>query len=367
MAAARRPFFAGLPAARTAAPEKAAISPHPGKAGRTSRRPARQCAGRHVRALLGKDSVWPEVPTIVQDAVTFEPPNNARMDGVVEFTVTRSACIGLAASWAYDGNANGVWQAERQSNRKGADAGWIEVGRIYRGLYDRHTNFFQKCERDETFRIHAHKYREPDVLQAWAKIHGHRAADRRSGGRSRSFRRKGRVPTTCCYLAELEHMQVYNSGVVRHGNCLRPSKHAGLRRCLMGLRRKHQRTMDRRALDEGRVPQRRMGNSRYGNDFPPRTGTGAPCTTATKATGPAREPANTASPMCLPRNRNHRQPLSSRLREDIRELPASTSNFQRCRLKLRLVPTGRESWNTSSISGSTDSLQTLSSLRELRP
>ena len=165
VAEARKQFLADVGAARTALVSPPAPSPSSAKPAEKFEDLPVNVPGNTPTVLLdSSDSIWSEVPAVLQGAVIYEPPNDARKDGVVEFTIQRDARIGLAASWAYDGNSGGGWQSERSTKRQLVDAGWIEVGKMYRGLYDRHTIFLRQCKKGELFRIRTRKYREPYVL-----------------------------------------------------------------------------------------------------------------------------------------------------------------------------------------------------------
>ena len=107
---------------------------------------------------------WFEIPAVAQQAVIFQTRENEPKDGVLEFNVTRNATIGLAASWAYDGNASGGWQADRKTKQDLIDAGWRSVGEMYFNLTDRHTIFLRECRAGESFRIRTRKYYRPLVL-----------------------------------------------------------------------------------------------------------------------------------------------------------------------------------------------------------
>ena len=50
-------------------------------------------------------------------AAIFETRDSEPKDGVLQFSVTRDSLVGLAASWAYDGNASGGWQEDRKWKR----------------------------------------------------------------------------------------------------------------------------------------------------------------------------------------------------------------------------------------------------------
>lgn len=117
-------------------------------------------------ALLveGGDSVWSEIPAVARGAVIFVPPGDARIDGVVEFTVTRDVLLGMAASWGYDGNPSGGWLSERKSKQQLVDDGWVEVGTMFRAHKDRHSVFTRQCKKGEALRIRTRKTREPYVL-----------------------------------------------------------------------------------------------------------------------------------------------------------------------------------------------------------
>ena len=108
--------------------------------------------------------MWSEIPAVARGAVIFVPPGDKRIDGVVEFTVTRDVLLGMAASWGYDGNPSGGWQAERKSKQQLIDDGWVEVGTMYRALRDKHIVFTKQCKKGETFRLRTRKTREPYVL-----------------------------------------------------------------------------------------------------------------------------------------------------------------------------------------------------------
>lgn len=107
---------------------------------------------------------WFEIPAAAQQAVIFQTRESEPKDGVLEFSVTRDATIGLAASWAYDGNPGGGWQAERETKQDLIDAGWRSVGEMYFNLTDRHTIFLRECRAGESFRIRTRKYYRPVVL-----------------------------------------------------------------------------------------------------------------------------------------------------------------------------------------------------------
>lgn len=107
---------------------------------------------------------WTEIPTVAAGAVIFETRKDDPKDGVVQFQVTRNAVIGLAASWAYDGNASGGWQEDRKSKKDLLEGGWIEVGSMYHNLTDRHTLFVRQCKQGDEFGIRTRKYRRPLVF-----------------------------------------------------------------------------------------------------------------------------------------------------------------------------------------------------------
>ena len=94
----------------------------------------------------------------------FETRKSEPMDGVLQFSVTRDSLIGLAASWAYDGNASGGWQEDRKWKKDLTDVGWVEVGQMFHNLTDRHTLFVRQCQKGEAFGIRTRKYRRPYVF-----------------------------------------------------------------------------------------------------------------------------------------------------------------------------------------------------------
>lgn len=121
--------------------------------------------GHVAKSLVeGDDSAWSNVPKVVRGAVIFMPPKDAPKDGIVEFAVKHDALIGLAASWAYDGNASGGWQQERMTKEQLIASGWVESGKMYLNRTDRHTIFLRHCKKGETFRIRTRKYYRPCVL-----------------------------------------------------------------------------------------------------------------------------------------------------------------------------------------------------------
>jgi hypothetical protein len=107
---------------------------------------------------------WFEIPSVARRAIIFQTCESEPKDGVLEFSVTRDATIGLAASWAYDGNSGGGWQAERKRKQDLIEAGWRSVGEMYFNLTDRHTIFLRECRAGESFRIRTRKYGAPYVF-----------------------------------------------------------------------------------------------------------------------------------------------------------------------------------------------------------
>lgn len=113
----------------------------------------------------GQDNLgWSEIPAMMKRAVIFTPQKDQPKDGVVQFVVHHNAKIGLAASWAYDGNASGGWQEERKSKSDLKKMGWVEQGEMYLNLYDRHTLFVRDCEKGERISIRTRKYYRPYVF-----------------------------------------------------------------------------------------------------------------------------------------------------------------------------------------------------------
>jgi len=164
-AAARKRFLAEVAAARVLSVPSSSPPASPSKPkGKFKNLPVTVPGNSPSLLTEGGDSVWTEIPAIARGAVIFTPPGDARKDGVVKFTVKHDALIGLAASWAYDGNSSGGWQSERKTKQQLVADGWIEVGTMYHALSDRHTLFSRQCKKGEVFRIRTRKYREPYVL-----------------------------------------------------------------------------------------------------------------------------------------------------------------------------------------------------------
>ncbi len=107
---------------------------------------------------------WFDLKGIVLGTVIFEPKDSEPKDGVVQFQIQQDCKIGLAASWAYDGNASGGWQEDRQMKKDLLDSGWKEIGLMYWNQTDRHTLFTKDFKKGELAAVRTRKYRRPFVF-----------------------------------------------------------------------------------------------------------------------------------------------------------------------------------------------------------
>lgn len=114
----------------------------------------------------GEGSPWTEIPEFMRGAAIFQSPfyDGDINTGMLTFTLKEDAVLGLAASWAYDGNPNGGWTSQVKSVEDLAAEGWVERGRMYFKLSDRYILFTRASKAGETFHIRTRKYEPPYIF-----------------------------------------------------------------------------------------------------------------------------------------------------------------------------------------------------------
>lgn len=116
----------------------------------------------------GAGSLWSSIPNSLVGAGIFEHIKRPRSDdnpknGVQRFTLHQDRTVGLAASWAYDGNSGGGWQAEAKSKKDLISDGWQEAGEMLRNGKDKYTLFVRDCKAGD-YQIRTRKYNAPFVF-----------------------------------------------------------------------------------------------------------------------------------------------------------------------------------------------------------
>ncbi len=114
---------------------------------------------------IGK-SGWVGVPAFLRGACVFDQRRNGETrEAWTEMTAKVDGDLYLAASWRYEGNSGGGWQAERKTEKQLVADGWELVGNMFDGpKVSRYGVFKRRFAAGESYAVRTNKRGAPLVI-----------------------------------------------------------------------------------------------------------------------------------------------------------------------------------------------------------